>query len=323
MIKEALTRAVEELRGDNTSGASALTGRVFDAFLLYLASTQRKERCYNDLRALAKALSGSQPGMTSVHNAAWMCAEGLKRSSWRGYEDLLKRLQGAVAGSGDRIAHRALPLFRPGASVLTLSYSNHVLRALKAAHAAGALSEVFVLESRPRLEGQALARDLGTLGISHTLLADAAGAQGVEAVDLVLTGCDALLEDGSVVNKVGTLGLALACDIFSVPFHCLCEALKVDPNHSLENPPTLKEGPSEELVTTPSPGTKARNPYYDITPARLVRGVVWEEGVIPPTELPRRFGGLLELLDYYERSGAPPPMDPSSGPSARLCGYPP
>ncbi len=323
MIKEAVTRAVEELRGDNTSGASALTDRVFDAFLLYLASTQRQERCYNDLKALAKALSGSQPGMASVRNAAWMCAEGLKRSSWRGYEELLKRLRRAVAGSGDRIAHWALTLFQPGASVLTLSYSNHVLRTLKAAHGARALAEVFLLESRPRLEGQALAQDLATLGIPHTLLADAAGAQGVEAVDLVLTGCDALLVDGSVVNKVGTLGLALACETFSVPFHCLCEALKVDPNHSLDSPPPLKEGPSEELVTTPPPGTKVRNPYYDITPARLVGGVVWEEGILPPTELPRRFGGLAELLDYYQQPRESPPAGSAGGQAAGLPGYPP
>lgn len=324
MIKEPIRTAVEELRADNTSGASALTARVFEIFLLYLASTERQERCYNDLRSLARALSGAQPGMASVHNAAWICAEALKRSSWRGYGDLLGALRGAVAASSDRVAVQAAAVLPPGATVLTVSYSNHVLRALRAAHAGGGLKQVIVLESRPRLEGQALARELASLGIPNTLIADAAGPQAVEAVDLVLTGFDALLGDGSVVNKVGTLGLALAAAASSVPLYCLGEALKVDPRHSLEDPPPLKEGPGEEILPAPPAGTRVRNPYYDVIPARLVQGIVWEEGIIPPAELPLRFKGLPELLDYYQRlAGGPGEGGAGGRAGGGLPGYPP
>jgi len=88
--------------------------------------------------------------------------------------------------------------------------------------------------------------------------------------------------DGGVVNKVGTYPLALAAGAAGVPLYVLCETRKIA---APEYPLTLEEMDPAELLPRPILGVTARNPYFDLTPARLVTGIVSERGLLSPDEI--------------------------------------
>ena len=161
---------------------------------------------------------------------------------------------------------------------------------------------VWVGETRPRNQGAALTCwELQAKGIPHTLTVDsAAGHLMAEGrVDLAITGADRVLRDGTVCNKVGTYMKALAAYDNGVPFYVAVPESTID----RATPPgpsaiPIEERGAEEVLTASGrdaagkhdsiavapPDTRAFNPAFDVTPARLVRALVTEAGIGPATE---------------------------------------
>jgi methylthioribose-1-phosphate isomerase len=164
------------------------------------------------------------------------------------------------------------------------------------AHAEGIALHVFVSETRPRLQGANLtAWELRQRGIPHTLFVD--GASGLlmqrRDVDVVLVGADRVARNGDVCNKIGTYDKALAAHDNGVPFYAAVPSPTFDfslasgsaiPIESRQADEVLAIAGSDEFghtakVTISPPGTHALNYAFDVTPARLVTGIVTERGV--------------------------------------------
>ena len=177
---------------------------------------------------------------------------------------------------------------------------------------AGIAVHVWVDETRPRNQGAALtAWELGQHGVPHTVIADSAGGHLMQRgrVDLCLTGTDRTAANGDVCNKIGTYLKALAAHDNGVPFYVALPHSTIDWDaDGLEDAPIEERAPAEvthvsgrtasgEVVSvaiTPE-GTRAANYAFDVTPARLVTGLVTERGVCAAST-----AGLLSL--YPERS---------------------
>jgi translation initiation factor 2B subunit (eIF-2B alpha/beta/delta family)/8-oxo-dGTP pyrophosphatase MutT (NUDIX family) len=157
--------------------------------------------------------------------------------------------------------------------VLTLSRSGTVRRALLDAPA---LERVFVAESRPAGEGVGVAERLAD-ECDVALHTDAAVAHvlATHEVDAVVVGADAVLADGSVVNKTGTRAAALAAEREGVPLSVVCAADKIAPDED----PHLESGP-REAVYGGGADLEVLNPTFDVTPPDLVSGVRTERGVL-------------------------------------------
>jgi methylthioribose-1-phosphate isomerase len=164
-----------------------------------------------------------------------------------------------------------------------------------AAHEAGVPVHVFVDETRPRNQGAALtAWELGRHGVPHTLIVDNAGGHLMRAgeVDLVLVGADRVAANGDVANKIGTYLKALAAADCGVPFHAAVPSPTIDFALATGDAIPIEERGAEEVthieglaedgrparVRLVPDGTPARNPAFDVTPARLVTGLVTERG---------------------------------------------
>ena len=164
------------------------------------------------------------------------------------------------------------------------------------AHAAGIPLHVFVSETRPRLQGANLtAWEMGQRGIPHTLFVD--GASGLLLrrgdVDLVFVGADRVAANGDVCNKIGTYDKALAAADNGVPFYAAVPSPTLDlALASGELIPIETRGADEILVVSGSDdsgatrrvriapqGTSAINYGFDVTPARLVTGLITERGI--------------------------------------------
>jgi translation initiation factor 2B subunit (eIF-2B alpha/beta/delta family) len=169
-------------------------------------------------------------------------------------------------------AAAALAGERCGASVATLSRSGTVLAALRATEPA-----VLIGESRPACEGTEIAAELADDGLDVTLTTDAAlaGELAARDPDTVLVGADAVLADGSVVNKIGTRGLALAAARESVPVYVAAAVDKVRPDEEMHG----ESGSAADLYDGEAPVT-VTNPVFDRTPADLVSAVLTERGAL-------------------------------------------
>ena len=168
------------------------------------------------------------------------------------------------------------------------------------AHHKGVPLHVWVDETRPRNQGASLtAWELGHQGVPHAVIADNAGGHLMQRglVDLVITGADRVTAQGDVCNKIGTYLKALAANDTGVPFYAALPSSTID--FALTDGrdiPIEERAPQEvatmtgrtgdgriETVTIVPEGSAVANYAFDVTPARLVTGLITERGIVAPT----------------------------------------
>ena len=165
------------------------------------------------------------------------------------------------------------------------------------AHEAGIPLHVWVDETRPRNQGAALtAFELAGHGIPHTVIADNAGGHLMQhgEVDLCIVGSDRTTATGDVGNKIGTYLKALAARDNGIPFYAALPFSTIDwslkdgvaeipieerSTRELTHMRGRTEAGALETVEIVAPGSPAANPAFDVTPARLVTGIITERGV--------------------------------------------
>jgi methylthioribose-1-phosphate isomerase len=181
------------------------------------------------------------------------------------------------------------------------------------AHRAGVPVHVWVDETRPRNQGASLtAWELNKEGVPHTVIADNAGGHLMQhgRVDLVITGTDRTTRTGDVANKIGTYLKALAAHDNRVPFYVGLPSSTIDwrVKDGVKDIPIEERGAEEvthlsgvteggtiETIRITPEGSLAANYAFDVTPARLVTGLITERGICAASE-----EGLLSLFPEAE-----------------------
>jgi methylthioribose-1-phosphate isomerase len=207
---------------------------------------------------------------------------------------------------------------RTGQSVNVLTHCNAgwlatvdwgtALAPIYMAHDAGIPVHVWVDETRPRGQGAALtAFELNAHGVPHTVISDNAGGHLMQhgRVDLCIVGSDRTTATGDVANKIGTYLKALAAHDNGVPFYAALPVSTIDwALHDGVREIPIEERSAREVthvagqaedgaihtVAVVSPASPAANPAFDVTPARLVTGIITERGVTAASR-----NGLLAL----------------------------
>ena len=169
------------------------------------------------------------------------------------------------------------------------------------AHENGLPIHVWVDETRPRNQGAALtAWELGQEQIAHTVIADNTGGHLMQhgMVDMVIVGTDRVAANGDVCNKIGTYLKALAASDNAVPFYVAAPSPSIDHNVSdgLAEIPIEERAGNEvatmtgrtadgriETVQIVPDGSRVANYAFDVTPARLITGLITERGVVGAT----------------------------------------
>ncbi|MDX2414564.1 MAG: S-methyl-5-thioribose-1-phosphate isomerase [Bacteroidales bacterium] len=165
------------------------------------------------------------------------------------------------------------------------------------AHDKGIKVHVWVDETRPRMQGARLtAYELGSHGVPHTLITDNAGGHLMQKgeVDMVIVGSDRTTARGDVANKIGTYLKALAARDNNIPFYAALPCSSIDRSISDGLEEIVVEERDEKEVThiegaykdqvielrLAPEATRASNFGFDITPARLITGIITEKGII-------------------------------------------
>ena len=167
-------------------------------------------------------------------------------------------------------------------------------------HERGVLGRVYADETRPLLQGARLtAWELALLGADYCVQADGAAASTIlrGLVDVAVIGADRIARNGDTANKIGSVGVALACAAAGIPFIVAAPSSTVDLATATGADIHIELRAEDEvtafagLVTTPQ-GAAGFNPAFDVTPARYVSAIVTEQAVIEPDGV-RDVSGLI------------------------------
>jgi methylthioribose-1-phosphate isomerase len=231
----------------------------------------------------------------------------LSYATGSGDELVSSALAGAHAGDDlYRSRSRALgsyaaELLPDEGGVLTHCWADlYLIDTVSAAQNMGKRLRFFCTETRPYLQGARLtAETLAEMNVDTTLISDGMGAAVMQSgeVDALVTAADRVTMDGHVINKVGTLGLAIASAAFGVPFHALVQAPDQETGSAMDVP--IEYRPGDEVLHTlgrRTASTKVRGlyPAFDVTPPRFVTTIVTDRGPFEPHR----------VTEYY-REGEP------------------
>jgi translation initiation factor eIF-2B subunit alpha/methylthioribose-1-phosphate isomerase len=151
---------------------------------------------------------------------------------------------------------------------------------------------VFVDETRPRLQGARLtAWELSNENIPHAIIADNAAGHYMKKgeVDLVITGADRIAANGDTANKIGTYEKAVLAKENNIPFYIAAPTSTIDINCPSGDDIPIEE--RDELEVLEVRGKRlapikshAKNPAFDVTPAKYIKGIITEKGIIQPNK---------------------------------------
>lgn len=298
--------ALARLAGDRDRGAAELAG---DALQLMARAAAAAARRGEDAAALARALGSRiaalRPSMAPLANwAAAFAAEVEGALAGAGERDakadaclqLGARLAVRKQGFEDAIVAAARPVLAEARAIVTISRSSTVEAAL--ARAARQDATVWVCESRPRLEGRRLCAAIEAAGRAVRCVTDAEMAVALASADAALIGADAILGDLSVVNKVGSLALALCARHLGKPFYVVADSFKAEPARTRAS--AVFEAMDGAEVWPERPELCA-NVYFEAVPGALVSLYLTETGPCSADDMAKR---IEEIANIRRAAGA-------------------
>jgi len=171
------------------------------------------------------------------------------------------------------------------------------LGVIRAAHGRGKKITVIATETRPLLQGARLtAWELKRDGIPVTVITDnmVGHVMSTRKVNAVIVGADRIVANGDTANKIGTYSIAVLAKEHGVPFYVAAPTSTIDMRlKSGEEIPIEERSPEEVIfirgVRVVPKGVKVFNPSFDVTPARYIKAIITERGVVKPGEVGKLF----------------------------------
>jgi methylthioribose-1-phosphate isomerase len=297
------------VRGAPAIGAAAAFGLALAG---YESASSSSSGLVADLQAASAALKAARP--TAV-NLAWavdrLMAAASAVSGERSADEIrqlvldeAQKLADEDVAINKRMAEHGAALINDGDTIIhhcntgalaTVDWGT-ALGVIRTAHEQGKKIHVFVDETRPRLQGARLtAWELEQYGIPYEIISDNTAGYFLKAgkVQKCFVGSDRTAANGDVANKIGTYMLALAAFDNGVPFYPVVPTSTVDLSLAHGDLIPIEERNPQEVLGLEFEGqrvapqnAKARNIAFDVTPNRLVTGIVTENGVAyPPFEV--------------------------------------
>lgn len=167
--------------------------------------------------------------------------------------------EGGLSGRYESIYTRVKPKLKNIKAVTTLSNSATLLEIFKLWKKDKGRFTVKILESRPKMDGRILAQELLNYGIKVELYPDALASEAVQNSQAVFLGAEMVLKNKSVINRVGSMNLALLCKYYKKPLYMFADKSKF----SLKSKFTADLKPSAELWNYEDPNLKVVNRYFE------------------------------------------------------------
>jgi ribose 1,5-bisphosphate isomerase len=300
-VHPVVTDTAEEIATMEIRGAATIAGAAAAAL-----ATQARESTATtpgafreELCRAARALYDTRPTAVSLPNALRFVLQEMEGGT---VEALRERTVAAAESfradldrAQDRLGRVGANRLRDGDTVMTHCHSTDALACVEAALEQGKHLRAIVKETRPRKQGHITAKQLREWDVPVTLVVDNATRRYLDDADHVLVGADSIAADGSVINKIGTSGLAVNARDRGTPITVAAQTLKLHPGtltgHTVEiEDRDTREVLSEDEERDISGGLDddeltVENPAFDVTPPRYVDAIVTEHGQFPPESI--------------------------------------
>ena len=207
-------------------------------------------------------------------------------------ESEMRRYEQEFAESSKALGRAGAAVLQSGDVILNHCWAEtYIIETVSEALRQGKQISAYCTETRPYLQGARLTAEcLTEIGVETTVITDGMGAHLMAngMVTKLMTGADRVTMDGHVVNKVGTLQLAIAAHEFGIPFFALCQQPDLDAPSAADV--EIEERDGDEVlncmgVRTASLRAKGYYPAFDVTPPKYVEGVVTDRGIYAPGNL--------------------------------------
>jgi methylthioribose-1-phosphate isomerase len=293
------------VRGAPAIGATAAFGMALAACSSTASSA---DQLRTELRQAAQALNNSRPTAVNLTWATGQMVQFMNQTAGSVVE-ITRRLAVEAQRIADedvtinkRMAEIGAELIQDGDTIIHHCNTGALaavdwgtaLGVIRLAHESGKRIHVLVDETRPRLQGARLtAWELMQRGIDATLICDSMAAQVMREgkVQAVVTGADRIAANGDTANKIGTYSVAVLAAAHGIPFYIAAPTSTFDLTLESGDSIPIEQRAPEEITdsfgrrTAPA-GVRVYNPAFDVTPARLIRAIVCERGVIRPVDKP-------------------------------------
>ncbi|UCH10732.1 MAG: S-methyl-5-thioribose-1-phosphate isomerase, partial [Fidelibacterota bacterium] len=287
------------IRGAPAIGAAGAYG-------LAMGIGQLKDRDMAEVERLKGVLEGARPTAYDLqHGLEYVFQQAQEAGSW-------EAKQSAARAAAESYAERSIEacrqigligseLIHEGDGVLThcntgalatVDYGT-ALSVIRMAHEAGKDIFVYVDETRPRLQGAKLtAWELQQEGIPYAVIADNAAGYYMQRgdVDVVITGADRIARNGDAANKIGPYAKAVLAKENDIPFYIAAPRSTIDLSCPSGDDIPIEERDEEEVLSIAGrriapAGSRAKNPAFDVTPAKYIKGIITEVGILKPEDI--------------------------------------
>jgi methylthioribose-1-phosphate isomerase len=279
---ESVDDVVDAIRTLAVRGAPAIG--IFGAYGVALAAQLHRDDAFRE------AVARIRDARPTAVNLAW----AVDRVAARGDGGFLSEAEAIHAEQRDvdaRIGRAAIELFPRSGNVLTHCNTGPLatggdgtaLGTIVAATRAGKTLHVYVDETRPLLQGARLTMfELREAGVPCTLIVDGAAAITMRAknVAAVVVGADRIARNGDTANKIGTYGVAILAAHHGIPFYVAAPRSTFDFSIAGGDEIPIEERAADEVrIAADDP---VYNPAFDVTPGRLITGIITEYGILRP-----------------------------------------
>ncbi len=279
-----------EIRGAATiaDAAAAALGEQAESSTAETPAAFRAE-----IRESARQLHETRPTAVSLPNALRFVLRGM-------HGDTVPELRASVVESvaefrheldqaQDNLGQIGANRLRDGDTVMTHCHSTDALSCVRHALDDGKELSAIVKETRPRKQGHITAKQLREWDVPVTLIVDNAARRYLDDTDHVLVGADSIAADGSVINKIGTSGLAVNARERGVPIMVAAQTLKFHPGTMTGHTVEIEMRDEKEVLPDDERAdigeVTVENPAFDVTPPRYVDAIVTERGQFPPESI--------------------------------------
>ncbi len=267
---------LQQIKSDKESGASELKKFAKRAILEFISRPYLKEELFNFLNQLFSI----RPSMAPIKVMVDLIISEIKDlQEPKLINEKIKEILSTEINFKTLIKN-VTRVLKDKKIILTYSYSSTVFEVL----CKFSVLSVFVPESRPNFEGRKLALKLqsasGEEGLKVIFITDAEVSKFIKDVDIVLLGADRVTED-SVINKVGTFGIALLAREFEIPCYVICGMDKF-----LSNKDTpFKEASKEPNEIWDKEGIQILNFYFEAIPLEYFTGIITDKKIFLPQDV--------------------------------------
>jgi ribose 1,5-bisphosphate isomerase len=294
-LHEEVQTVATDIESMETRGAATIAAAAAGAVRSQAAASEAGDPTAfrEEVRAAARHLLDTRPTAVSLPNALRYVLRDLD-------DDSVETLRGTVLDRADEFCRRldraqedlgeiGANRLRDGDTIMTHCHSTDAMACVAAALDMDKSISAVVKETRPRNQGHITAERLRELGVPVTFIVDNAARRYLDDVDHVLVGADAIAADGSVVNKIGTSGLAVNARERGVPIMVAAQTIKLHPDTLTGHAVEIEMRDESEVISPADRETigdiTVENPAFDVTPPRHLDAIVTERGQFPPESI--------------------------------------